>query len=156
MPRSRGRPLGPRARRRLTLAIVLLLAAPAPLMVVLGRTAVRAPPRHVLPFDPAIWQAEAGRLAPENSRGLMVPGLLTSGRLAGLSEAEARALLGEPDCPAGPGGPFADDARLAYWVGQVGTRQREGDPGAAAGCLYLGLEGGRVVEWRVAVVPEDR
>ncbi len=147
----RPRKLTPRARRWLTVAILLLLAAPAPLSVVLRRVAIRTPPRRVLPFEPAIWRAEAGRLTPDNSRGLMVPGLLTSGRLAGLSEAEVRAMLGEPDCPPGPRGPFAGSARLAYWVGKVGTRkEREGERTAAPGCLYLRLDGGRVVEWGVA------
>jgi hypothetical protein len=149
--RSLGKSLSPRARKWLTVAILLLLAAPAPLSVVLRRTMLRTPPRRVLPFDPSIWRAEAGRLTPDNSRGLMVPGLLTAGRLAGLSEAEVRAQFGEPDCPAGPGGPFAGSARLAYWVGKVGTRkEREGEPAAPPGCLYLRLEGGRVVEWGVA------
>ncbi len=140
-----------RARKWATVAILLLLALPAPLMLIFGRTAIQNPPRRVLPFDPDIWRAEAGRLDPEAARGLMIPGLLRSGRLAGRSEAEVRALLGEPDCPAGAGGPFAGGARLAYWVGRTGTaRVRPDDPAAGPGCLYLRLEGGRVVEWQLA------
>ncbi len=138
-----------RARKWITVAALLLLALPAPLMLLLGKTAIQNPPRHVLPFDPDIWRAETGRRDPGSVRGLMVPGLLRSGRLAGLSGAEVRALLGEPDCPAGAGGPFAGAPRLAYWVGKTGTRAREAET-AGSGCLYLHLEGGRVVEWQIA------
>lgn len=140
-----------RSRKWMTVAILMLLALPAPLLLILGKTAIQHPPRRVLPFDPDIWRDEAGRLDPESARGLMVPGLLRSGRLAGIAEAEVRALLGEPDCPAGPGGPFAGASRLAYWVGKTGTRTpKPDDPAAGPGCLYLHLEGDRVVEWQLA------
>ncbi|HWP35878.1 MAG TPA: hypothetical protein VNM66_09800, partial [Thermodesulfobacteriota bacterium] len=128
----------PRQRKWLTAAIVLLLALPGPVALVLRRTALQQPPRRVLPFDPGIWRAEAGRLAPEGTRGLMVPGLLASGRLRGLSEAEVRALLGPPDCPAGRADPFGGRPHLAYWVGRVGTRQpAPAEASAAVRCLYL-------------------
>lgn len=95
-----------------------------------------------------MWRAERGNLTAANARGLMVPGLLTSGSLAALPEGEARRLLGEPDCPPGRAGPFAGDRRLVYWVGKTGTRRvKADDPAAGPGCLYLRVLDGRVVEW---------
>lgn len=149
-------PLTPRARKWITLAVVVGLASIAPLMVLLGKSSMqREPPRRALVFEPEAWRADAGRLDPESERGLMVPGLLATGRLAAMAEAEVRALLGEPDCPPAPGGPFAPDRRLAYWVGRVGTaRVKAGDAAAGPGCLYLRIVEGNVVEWQLAAAPK--
>jgi hypothetical protein len=146
--------MSPRQRKWLTAAAVLALAAVAPLMMLLGKTALHHPGRRALVFDEVLWRAEAGRLDPESDRGLMVPGLLATGRLAAKREEEVRALLGEPDCPPEPGGPFALGPRLAYWVGKVGTaKPQPGEPPPVPGCLYLRLVDGRVVEWRTAPAP---
>ncbi len=99
---------------------------------------------------------ETGKRDVESRRGLMVPGLLKTGQLAGKGEADIRTLLGEPDCPRSGAGPFAVDRRVAYWVGKVGTaRVKSGDPAAGPGCLYLRLVDGRVVEWQLAAVPSE-
>jgi protein-disulfide isomerase len=147
--------MSPRQRKWLTAAVVLALAALAPLMMLLGKTALHHPGRRALVFDEVLWRAEAGRWDPESDRGLMVPGLLATGRLAAKREDEVRALLGEPDCPPDRGGPFALGPRLAYWVGKVGTAKPKPDePPPLPGCLYLRLVDGRVVEWRTAPAPQ--
>lgn len=154
MPQS----LSPRARKWITLAVVVGLSSIAPILVIFGQSAMqREPPRKALVFDPVAWRAETGRLDVESRRGLMVPGLLATGRLAAMPEADVQALLGEPDCPPTEGGPFASDRRLAYWVGRVGTaRVRPGDPAAGPGCLYLRIVEGKVVEWQLAEAPGRR
>ncbi len=154
MPRT----LSPRTRKWITLAVVVGIASIAPLMLFFGQSAMqREAPRRTLVFDPAAWRAEAGRLDVESRRGLMVPGLLATGRLAGVPETDVRALLGEPDCPPTEGGPFGPDRRLAYWVGRVGTARVEpSDPAAGPGCLYLRIVEGKVVEWQLAAAPAGR
>ncbi len=151
-------PSSPNRRKWITLAVVVALASIAPILVLLGLSSMqRDQPRRALVFDPDAWRAEAGILRVEDERGLMVPGLLATGRLAGMSEADVRALLGEPDCPPAAGGPFAPDRRLAYWVGRVGTaRVKPGDPAAGPGCLFLRVVAGKVVEWQLAAAPEVR
>lgn len=148
--------LSPRARKWITLAVVIGLSSIAPLLILFGQSAMqRQAARRALVFDAPAWRADAGRLDPESDRGLMVPGLVATGQLAGMAEPDVRSLLGEPDCPPVEGGPFAADVRLAYWVGRVGTaRVKAGDPAAGPGCFYLRVVDGRVVEWQLAAAPD--
>ncbi len=148
-----------RTRKWLTAAIVVAVASFAPVMLLLGQTRYQRGElsvRKALAFEPDLWAADTGKRDVESPRGLMVPGLLTTGRLAGMAEADIRTLLGEPDCSPTASGPFAADRRLVYWVGRVGTaRVKPDDPAAGPGCLYLRLVDGRVVEWQIAAAPAE-
>lgn len=139
-----------RQRIWITSLVVAAVAAVAPTMVLLGHSnlADRARQPRALVFDERSWLAESGEHRPDGHRGLMVPNLIATGRLAGKTEPEVRALLGEPDCPRAPGGPFAGEPRLAYWVGRVGSAKRDPNaPPPAPECLYLRLIHGKVVQW---------